>query len=336
MYSIYDFKYPDDWIEKAADDKCIYDCFKEVVNFKLFDENKKSFEYFYGTLSSTISFYPLCNYNQLVIACRFLSVGYIVDDLLESNLISSDESNLISKKFENILIDGEYLDESNISNFEKYTMFVREKIKEFAGDKINIYNQFIKFFVEWINSNNPFNRAINLNNYDSYNFFKKVNSGVYVTLSMAMLLNPNSKVDTNIWMNPRFDRFVSNGAYQMSAFNDCASYAKELRSNSHLTNPLYFLQKEFGSFDRVYKFILKFNNNIINEICKDEQLLLKECPPDQKEDLKYLTRSMKLILGGNYTWSLKSTRFNDIDSPFIEQRSINPDAMDKILDKITK
>ncbi|KAM9982438.1 hypothetical protein ACTFIZ_006967 [Dictyostelium cf. discoideum] len=338
MYSIYDFKFPSDWIEPAADDKCIYDCYKEVINFKLLEENKQTFQYYYGTLSSTINFYPLCNYDQLVIACRFLTVGYLVDDFLESNLVDSETSNLMSKKIENILIDGEYLDQSEISNIEKYTMFFRGKAREFVGDKINIFNQFIKFFVEWINSINPFNKAINLNNYDSYNFFKKVNSGTYVTLSMAMLLNPNTKVDTNIWMNPRFERFVCNGAYQMSAFNDCASYAKEIRSNCHLTNPLYFLQKEIGSFEQVYKLILNFNNKIVNDICKDEEILLKECPDNQKDDLKYLTSSMKLILGGNYSWSLKCTRFNDKDSPFIEQRSINNDviAYENIVNKIIK
>ncbi|KAM9982434.1 hypothetical protein ACTFIZ_006962 [Dictyostelium cf. discoideum] len=322
MYSIYDFKCPSDWIEPAADDKCIYDCYKEVVNFKILEENKQTFQFYYGTLSSTINFYPLCNYDQLVIACRFLTFVYFVDDILESNLV---DSNLMSKKIETVLIDGEYLDQSDISNIEKYTMFFRGKAREFVGDKINIFNQFIKFLVEWTNSNNPFNKAI-------------VNSGLYVSLSMAMLLNPNTKVDTNIWMNPRFERFVCNGAYQMSAFNDCVSYAKEIRSNCHLTNPLYFLQKEIGSFEQVYKLILNFNIKIVNEICKDEEILLKECPDHQKDDLKYLTRSMKLILGGYYSWSLKCNRYKDENSPFIEQRSINNDVItfDNIVNKIIK
>ncbi|KAN0006957.1 hypothetical protein ACTFIU_005150 [Dictyostelium citrinum] len=337
MYSIHDFKYPSDWIEPAADDKCVYDCYKEVVNFKLLEENKQTLEYYYGTISSTINFYPLCNYDQLVIACRFLTVGYLIDDFLDTGS-NSECSDRMLKKIETILIDDLYLDESNVSNFEKYTMFFRGKTKEFVGDNFDFFNQFIKFFVEWINSNNPFNKATNLNNYDSYNFFKKVNSGTYVTLSMAMLLNPNIKVGTNIWLNPKFERFVCNGAYQMSAFNDCASYAKEVRSNCGSTNPLYFLQKELGSFANVYKLILNFNNKLVEEICKDEVLLLKECPDDQKDDLKYLTRSMKLILGGNYSWSLKCTRFNDKNSPFIEQQLINPDSIDygNVADKIIK
>ncbi|KAN0031552.1 hypothetical protein ACTFIV_005417 [Dictyostelium citrinum] len=101
---------------------------------------------------------------------------FLVDDFLESKLTNSDDSRTLIKKIEHILMDENFYDQNNISNIEK---------------------------------------ADNLNNYDSYNFYKRINSGKYVSLSMAMLLNPNSKVKPNIWIDPRFDRFVTNGGYQL-------------------------------------------------------------------------------------------------------------------------
>ncbi|KAN0032902.1 hypothetical protein ACTFIV_006839 [Dictyostelium citrinum] len=336
MYSLHDFKYPADWIEPPANDKCLYTCYKEVVNFKLFQENKKTFEYYYGTISSTIYLYPLCNYEQLLIASRYLTVCFVVDDFLESKLTNPDDSRTLIKKIEHILMDGNFYDQNNTSNIEKYVLFFRETTKQFVGEKIEFFNQFVKYMIDWVNSVNPFNRADNLNNYDSYNFFKRINSGTYVSLSVAMLLYPNSKVDPKIWINPRFDRFVTNGGYQMATMNDCASYSKELRNNNHLTNPLHFLQKEVGSFENAYQVILKFNDEIMNQICEDERILLQECPIDQRDDLKVLTRSMKLMLGGNYLWSLQCSRYVDINSPFIEQRSNDPNVVgyEKIVDKI--
>ncbi|KAN0045332.1 hypothetical protein ACTA71_005709 [Dictyostelium dimigraforme] len=336
MYSLHDFKYPSDWIEPPASDKCIYTCYKEAVDFKLFEENKKTLEYYYGTVSSATFLYPLCNYEQLLVVSRYLTVCFVVDDFLESKLTNPDDSRVLIKKLENILMDGEFQDSNNISNIERYVLFFRETSKQFVGEKIEFFNQFLKYMIDWINSINPFNRADNLNNYDSYNFLKKVNSGAIVSLSVSMLLYPNSKVDPKIWINPRFDRFVTNSGYQMAAINDCASYAKEVRNNNHLTNPLHFLQKEVGSFDNAYKMILKFNDEIMKQICEDERILIEECPVDLRDDLKVLTRSMKLIMGGSYSWSSQCSRYVDINSPFIEQRSNDPNVIgyEKIVDKI--
>ncbi|KAM9983302.1 hypothetical protein ACTFIZ_000180 [Dictyostelium cf. discoideum] len=277
---------------------------------------------------NTRYFYPTIDNEQLTICGTFMIWTFIIDDFLEDDEnITSEIQNEILKSHEHIFLTGQYLNSDvEPKPCEKLTMLLQNKYKEWAikYNKLDMYNILITTLIQWMYSVYPLNRISDSSkpiHMDLYTFIRKVNCGF--TPSSAVVLFSDKEINdvdiSKIWLNPIFSRILENSSVHVGLVNDCASYKREFNFGVHTVNPLYFLQINGNlSYDNILTLIINKCNQTINQIIKDEKLLLKQLKEqiyteNQLNEVNIIFNYIHFIMQGNIGFSSCSKRYNCIN-----------------------
>ncbi|KAN0043334.1 hypothetical protein ACTA71_010982 [Dictyostelium dimigraforme] len=337
--SLKDFKYPGSWnTNPNINNQYFEKVFEDSSKVGIYElNNPNHFLYMKNMISICSSFYPTFDNEQLILCGNFIHWLFLFDDFLEDEEnTTSEKQNEILRTHEQILFTGQFINNDfQPKPLEKLTMLIQKTSKEWAikYNKMDIYNLFLTTIFQWLYSVYPLNKtseSIKAIHMDLYSFIRKVNSGVIPTCAVVLLVDKEiNNIDiSKIWLNPIFTRIMDNLTMHVALVNDYASYSREINVGVHKVNPFYFLQMKGNlTFDDIFKFILKKCDDIINQIIKDEEYLLKQLKeqgytPNQLNQVNKILNYNHYIIQGNINWSKISKRYNNIpDIPIFKSKS---------------
>ncbi|KAM9960859.1 hypothetical protein ACTFIW_010015 [Dictyostelium discoideum] len=330
-----DFKYPESWNKSPnQSNQYIDQVFEDTNKIGIYElNNQDHYSYVENSLNVTSYFYPTFDKEQLRLCATYLHWLFLIDDFLEDEYNTmSEKQNDVIKSHAQILLTGQYLNkEVEAKPSEKLTMFLQNTSKEWAikYNKLDVHNIYMTTLFQWLYSVYPLNKTTESTkpiHMDLYTFIRKVNIGIAGSIIVGLLADKDiTDIDiSKIWLNPIFTRIMENSTIQIGLVNDCASFSKEYANGGHITNPLYFLQvRDNLTFNETLNLIVNKCNQSIDEIIKDEQLLLKQLKDqgyteNQLNQVNTILNYNHNLIQGNINWSLISKRYNNHDGkPFI-------------------
>ncbi|KAM9983303.1 hypothetical protein ACTFIZ_000181 [Dictyostelium cf. discoideum] len=325
-----EFKYPECWKRNPnSNNQYFEEVFKDSIKVGIYEiKNQKHYSYMEDIVGICRYFYPTIDNEQSILCGTFMNWLFLIDDFLEDDKnITSKKQNEILKIHENILLTGQYLNSDVEPTIcEKLTMLLQTTLNQWAikYNKLDMYNILITTLIQWMYSVNPLNKIVDSSkpiHMDLYTFIRKYNCGVTPSIAVVLFVDKEiNDVDfSKIWLNPIFARILENSSMHVALVNDCASYSREFNFGVHKVNPLYFLQINHNlSYVNIFKLIANICNQRINQIIKDEELLLKQLKQqgyteNQLNQVNIILNYIHFIIQGNIGFSISSKRYNSTD-----------------------
>ncbi|EGC35260.1 hypothetical protein DICPUDRAFT_33678 [Dictyostelium purpureum] len=319
-----DFHVPNEWNVKSINDNSfIQECYQKAIEMNIYDKSdEKGKAVMYHALTVCPAFWPTVTYDQLVLSGYLMLWLILFDDDLDTVFIPDDEATEIINRTELIFLEG--ILPTNPTKKEEFTLFFRNQVLKMSGNRLDMFNLFLNYTIQWIHSIIPLNKTIEPH-MDLFLFIRKLNVGVYPLIGLSCIFFSNDKIDQSLFLNPRWLKLCEATSIVTALYNDCVSYAKEVKGNAGVNNCLWFLQKKNNtSIQDTFKYICEKSNMYIKEFQNHEEKLLNQY--NNIQPLATLLNSLKYIMNGKYYWSMNTARYASPSSPFIEiQNAVSPD-----------